>query len=96
MSTQGPHGVKLWLIEVQSFTQQLHKRMFQGMPLDPMERQAILNFATYWRSAMHPAVRRLGVVSHSASALACELGLRKECKADLCSTPWQVPKLKSS
>jgi hypothetical protein len=40
VSTQGAYGVKIWLIEVQAFTRQLQKRMFQGMPLMPQERQA--------------------------------------------------------
>lgn len=56
VSTQGAYGVKIWLIEVQGFTRQLQKRMFQHMPLMPQERQAIMNFATYWRNSIHPAV----------------------------------------
>lgn len=62
VSTQGAYGVKIWLIEVQAFTRQLQKRMLQRMPLLPQERQAIMNFATYWRNSMHPAVSVLSLL----------------------------------
>jgi hypothetical protein len=51
-AVQGVQGIKIWLIEVQAFTRQLQKRMFQGLPLLPHERQGIMNFAAYWRTRM--------------------------------------------
>ncbi|KAI9639524.1 uncharacterized protein MKK02DRAFT_39832 [Dioszegia hungarica] len=55
VSTQGAYGVKIWLIEVQAFTRQLQKRMFQGCPLTPQEKQSVLYFCHYWRNSLHPA-----------------------------------------
>lgn len=63
VSTQGAYGVKIWLIEVQAFTRQLQKRMFQGCPLTPQEKQSVLYFCHYWRNSLHPAVSVL--VSYS-------------------------------
>jgi len=49
VSSQGPGGVKIWLIEVQTLIRHLQKRVFQRMPLNQTERAAIFNFTSYWR-----------------------------------------------
>lgn len=70
--TQGPAGVKVWLLEVQHFIRQLQRRTFQRMSLCatrissssgndaddrlPQERQAILAFTAYWRQMVSPPV----------------------------------------
>lgn len=33
ITTSGPQGVKMWLVEVQAFTKQLQKRMMHRVPL---------------------------------------------------------------
>ncbi|OWZ60181.1 hypothetical protein C356_00315 [Cryptococcus neoformans c45] len=43
-----------WLIEVQHLIRLLQKRVFSRMPLTPIERSALLNFAQYWRSMTRP------------------------------------------
>ncbi|XAO23907.1 hypothetical protein I312_102692 [Cryptococcus bacillisporus CA1280] len=43
-----------WLIEVQPLIKLLQKRVFSRLPLTPVERSALLNFAQYWKSMTRP------------------------------------------
>ncbi|GFZ43999.1 hypothetical protein JCM24511_01720 [Saitozyma sp. JCM 24511] len=52
--SNGPDGVRHWLVEVQTFIRVLQKRIFQRMPLTPQERSAIISFVAYWRQMGHP------------------------------------------
>ncbi|ALO60314.1 hypothetical protein CNA02895 [Cryptococcus deneoformans JEC21] len=47
-------NLPIWLIEVQHLITLLQKRVFSRVPLTPVERSALLNFAQYWRSMTRP------------------------------------------
>lgn len=55
IATNGPAGFRTWLVEVQMLIAQLQKRYNLRVPLTPGEKQALLNFAAYWRSMQAPS-----------------------------------------